>query len=578
MQRTVFVLALTVACSCSGDGGSGEGAGGNGVNVLLISLDTVRRDALSTYGRVPRHAPDTATTPHIDRLAAAGVVLEDAYTTTSWTLPSHLGLFSGEPEVVHAVEQSFHRYQAPFPLLAELMREHGYSTAGFFSGPFLEPHFGFGRGFDRYEACYGDPLRASSERTARLREERDATRARGDAEGFVKAYEAHEEAKQELAQRGRQDISSSRVTDAAMAEIERASSAGQPFFVFAHYFDAHADYVPPREHDCFDEEYTGSIDSQKVSDEGAAQAAASGAATGPPASWGTQRDLEHLVALYEGELRWTDAEVGRLLTRLDELGLADNTLVVIVADHGEEFFEHGTLGHRSTLYEEVVRVPLILRLPGVLPAGERVGGVVSTVDVPATVLELTGLPRVGGSSSASFVSLMHGEDDGATRGAFGRLVLSVSLSIPAPPGLRMERIPGNKITIVETYREGAIKVTRKRSWPRVALKVDPELDRKFAAQTERARAKEELTWIDVERHPEERPEQYSGDFSDEKARAVLVNFRERYVGLLEKRSAGLVERVDDELTTMLKGLGYTGDEGAEGEEFTLPPPGEHVLR
>jgi len=580
MHRSVAVLVLVVVCGCSRHG---PGAGGGGaestsegaVNVLLISLDTVRRDSLSTYGRVPLHAPETATTPHLDRLAAGGVVLEDAYTTTSWTLPSHLGLFSGEPEVVHAVEQSFHRYEAPHPLLAEVFREHGYSTAGFFSGPFLEPHFGFDRGFERYEACYGDRLKESSERTAALREARDAARGRGDAQGFVKAYEAHEEAKQELAERGRRDVSSARVTDAAVAELERAARSERPFFVFAHYFDVHADYVPPAQHDLFDVDYEGAIDSRHVPDEGGA--ARPHGAAGPPSSWGSKRDLEHLVGLYEGELRWTDAEVGRLLARLDELGLTEDTLVVVTADHGEEFFEHGILGHRSTLYEEVVRVPLMLRLPGVLPAGERVHGLVSTIDVAATVLELAGLPPVAGSSSSSFVSLMRGEEDGAERGVFGRLVLSASISFPAPPGSRVDRIPGHKVTIVETYREGSIKITRRRSWPKAALKVEAELDRRFAAETERARAREQLSWIDVELHPDERPEEHSSDFSEPRARAVLQAFRERYTGLLEKRRASRVEHVDDELTTMLKGLGYAGDEGVEGEEFTLPPPGEYVL-
>ena len=299
--------------------------------------------------------------------------------------------------------------------------------------------------------------------------------------------------------------------------------------------------------------------------------------SGPPASWGTQRDLEHLVALYEGELRWTDAEVGRLLSRLDELGLAETTLVVVTADHGEEFFEHGILGHRSTLFEEVTRVPLILRLPGTLPAGARVGGLVSTIDVPATVLELTRLPLPPSSSSASFVGLIGGEDDGAERGVFGRLVLSASISMPAPPGARMERIPGHRISVIETYREGQIKITRKRSWPKVALKVNPELDRRFAQETERMRSREELTWIDVVAHPDERPEQHTSDFSDGRARAALERFRARYVELLAKREEGRVERADDELTTMLKSLGYTGDEGAEGEAFALPPPGDQVL-
>src|SRR5262249_50258027 len=105
-----------------------------------------------------------------------------------------------------------------------------------------------------------------------------------------------------------------------------------------------------------------------------------------------ERDLEHLVALYEGESAWVDEHVGRLLDRLDALRLARRTLVVVVGDHGDEFFEHGGVGHHRTLYEEAIRVPIVLRLPGVLPEGRAVRGAVSVADLMPTVLEAAGVP------------------------------------------------------------------------------------------------------------------------------------------------------------------------------------------
>jgi arylsulfatase A-like enzyme len=103
------------------------------------------------------------------------------------------------------------------------------------------------------------------------------------------------------------------------------------------------------------------------------------------------RDLEHILALYDGEIRFTDEHVGRVLARIDELGLRDNTLVIVVSDHGDEFFEHGNKGHHRTLYQEVLRVPLIVRLPDGRWAGESVSQQASLVDILPTIMDVAGL-------------------------------------------------------------------------------------------------------------------------------------------------------------------------------------------
>jgi hypothetical protein len=370
------------------------------------------------------------------------------------------------------------------------------------------------------------------------------------------------------------------VTQAVLDELERCRADERPFFVFAHYFDPHYDYVAPPPYDrSFDPDYRGPIDSASFFD--------SPAVSLPDDSdpyrrrqVASARDMEFLRAQYAAELAWTDAQIGRILDRLDELGVADRTLVVVTADHGEEFFEHGNLGHRSTLHEELVQVPLILRLPGRLPAGRRVAGLVSTIDVVPTALELLGLPPLGGLASRSFVDLVEGREGGGERAVLGRLVRhsTDTMRVPkrdSPSG----RVPAVLNTVLETYRRGPIKITRERSWPRPRASVSPKTAKALAAESERLRSEERLRWIDVERHPDEAEEAHSTDFTDPRALEALRAFRARYEELLARRGSVQLGDVEDHLPA-LQGLGYVGadDETADpSTDFALPPPGASLL-
>ncbi len=391
-------------------------------NLLLVSLDSVRRDIVGCYGYRPRHAPGISPSPALDRLAAEGVRMADAYASAPWTLPSHVSMFTGQPAMVHAVETDPQTLDDTEPTLAEALHDAGYRTAGFFSGPYLDPHWGFARGFDRYDAVYGNDV---SERERDVEAVR-AEVARSDAAGdHARAHELRWKARglfEEVRRAAEDDVSSEPVTERALAELEAGARGGRPWFVFAHYFDPHYDYIPPPPWNAtFDPEYPGTID-------GTAFLRNPALSLLDPASSqhlirvASPRDLEHVVALYEGELAWTDQHVGRLLRRLDELDVARRTLVVVVSDHGDEFFEHGGLGHRRTVYDEVIRIPMLLRLTGVLPAGAVVPGFVSTADVLPTVLELLGVPSPPDLGGESFVPLIDGRGDPAARTLISRLV------------------------------------------------------------------------------------------------------------------------------------------------------------
>jgi arylsulfatase A-like enzyme len=560
------MAALCLAAAC--DAGAPARPPRDGpVNVLLISLDSTRRDLVSAYGERPRHAPELVTSPNLDRLAAEGALLLDAYGTASWTLSAHVSMMTGQSSLEHLVDDARHAYTGARPMLAEVLLAHGYRTAGFFSGPFLEPQFGFDRGFERYEACYGEDLAAAAQAATPVIDDSD-----GDAQVDV--------ALGAILTASYRDVSSRVVTDRALGELDAMAADGRPFFLFAHYFDPHYDYIPPAEHDRFDPDYAGDLDGRDF--------LKSPAIAGPRHAFLDRerrisgRDLEHVRALYEAELAWTDAQVGRLLDRLDALGLAGDTLVVVTADHGDEFFEHGSIGHRRTLFEEIVAVPMVVRLPGDVPAGVRVRGLVSHDDLLPTVLDLARLPPLASLASTSFAPLLMGEDDGAERSVLGRVV--VHYPWEETPALMYADGAGLAYYVEETFRKGALKLRRRRVWsaplPRVQRRTEG-----WEAQRDALRAREELTWIDVERFPHEPGGERSSDFDDPRARAALEAFRARYTDLQARAGALGVGAQDERITAMLTGLGYVddGDDGDDGDggssgraarldDLTLPPP------
>jgi len=499
-------------------------------NVLLISLDSVRRDLVGAYGARLPHAPERSPSPNLDRLADEGVLVEDAVATTSWTLPSHVTLFTGLPELVHGVEQDGQRLSDSIPTLAETLRDAGYRTAGVYSGPYLDPRFGLGRGFEVYQAGYGPELRAAVEQAAAAQARvhaLDDSLPRDQRQALLQDNAAAEFALEAASHR---DSSSRSVTELVLAELAAAADDGRPFFLFAHYFDPHYDYVPPPPfNEAFDADYRGALDGRDF-----ARRIAS-----PQVS---PRDLEHLFALQAGELAWTDAEIGRVMSDLERRGFAGNTLVVVVADHGEEFLEHGALGHRRTLYDEVVRIPLILRLPGTLARGERRPGPASLAQVAPTVLALT-------AGELGRAPLLSPSPDGP---ALGRLILN-------PTGEREDA------RVIESFRFHSITLLRERA----LVPEDP------------AEPREDLRWIDLARHPQESDADWSTDFGDRNARDALVAFRAEYERLTRlRRDAPLAAKADD-LLAAFRGLGYVGEEARVGalasDELVLPPPGEAVL-
>jgi arylsulfatase A-like enzyme len=330
-------------------------------NLLLLSVDTTRRDHLPFYG----YGRDTA--PRWSELARDGVVFDQAVAVNTNTAPSHGSMLTGLYPAQHGVEDNGGTLDDGVALLPELLRARGYASAAFVSAGTLDRKVGLARGFDLYRETWDEgEIRAPAERT-------------------VKA------AREWLAEPGRGE---------------------RPFFLFVHLYDPHYPYVEYAETEL---EWLG--------------------ADAPPAPSGPEifrivralrRDgfadsslVDRLTARYDAEIRHADHHSGRLLDDLDGLGLAGRTVVVLLSDHGETLFERQWIcDHGGRVYDEQVRIPLVVRFPGRRAAGRRIDAPVSHVDLAPTLLELAGAPVPAGLAGRSLLPLVAGERGDPARPLF----------------------------------------------------------------------------------------------------------------------------------------------------------------
>lgn len=320
-------------------------------NVLLVSIDTLRPDHLGCYG----YWRDTS--PALDRLAEEGVRFTTVASASSWTLPAHASLVTGLYPATHGAFKMARPISPGVETLAQRLRRSGMTTCGVVSFHLLSSGYGFARGFTSY-------------------------------------HELHKEAGG-----GLRTVRAEEVANRAIHWI--GGNRSKPFFLFLHFFDPHWDYDPPPPYDrIYNPEYRGEITGAygslmeyiKYRPEPRGKG---GVGQALPAEPGQERevaiapdDLEQVLALYDGEIRYTDHHLGRVIDALRLFGLLEKTLVVVTSDHGEEFMEHGSLeGHAWTMYEEVIRVPLVMRFPDGLGDGRVVDHQVRNIDIMPTILD-----------------------------------------------------------------------------------------------------------------------------------------------------------------------------------------------
>jgi arylsulfatase A-like enzyme len=319
-------------------------------NVLLVVVDALRSDHLSSYGY------SRPSSPAIDRLAAGGALFEQAFATSSYTLPAHASIVTGLYPNQHGVEWgSSHRW-AEHATIGEQLQARGYRT-GAFSGNtywFSREH-GFGRGFHHFEDFFHS----------------FADMALRTAYGRLISRKV-------LWRLGYDDIPARKHADVTNAAVLRwiARDRARPFFVMINYMDVHDPYLPPQP-------YRNRFATQPN--------------PGGLINWElhipetlTPAQLQSEIDAYDGSIAYVDDQLDALIAAIRERAGDRELMVVVTSDHGEEFGEHGGFLHGGHLYREAIRVPLIVSLPGKVPAGARIGRPVTNAAIPATILDLLG--------------------------------------------------------------------------------------------------------------------------------------------------------------------------------------------
>jgi len=323
-------------------------------NILLIVMDTQRADNLSCYGY------SKETTPNIDRIAKDGAVFLNNITPGVWTLPSHASLFTGRYVSGHGADAHCEYLMAEFPTMAEVLRELGYHTVGFSNNGWVSRRTGVARGFEEFYLIGR------------------GARGRRVVEWFYVAEEVPEE---------EGDRGSLKTVNAAMAWLDSKWDRRRPFFMFINFIEPHGPYWPP-------EPFRSKFLPPNVSEEELRRlpklrSTVECVDVRVEALKLSEREWELEKALYDGCTATVDDRVGRLYSYLREEGLLDDTLLIITSDHGDVQGEHEPhVEHHLCAYEELVRVPLIMRYTDAIPRGIRVRWLSQTLDIFPTILDL----------------------------------------------------------------------------------------------------------------------------------------------------------------------------------------------
>lgn len=334
-----LAVLSSIAVLYCGCGAPSRAGNAKKLNVILLSLDTVRADCLGAYGSTGRN------TPFIDALAKKSTVYLDALASSPWTLPSHASMFTG----LYPSNHGAHCQRVPFtddmPTIAERLAAEGYETLGFNGGGNVGATLGFDRGFARYRSF---AFHAGS----------------SDIRQYVRSNPLLP-------------------IEEGIAWVRAARGGGRgdrpPFFLFLHSYEVHSPYYSRRDDSLTSLEALKDL--QQSRDKGACDKARSD---------------------YQGGLEWADRAVGELLRTLKACGLEENTVLVLTSDHGEAFLEHGFVLHSIKLYSEFLHVPLIIFDPR-NPVAKVSRKPASIVDIKPTILDLLGMETEPGMDGISLV-------------------------------------------------------------------------------------------------------------------------------------------------------------------------------
>lgn len=328
-------------------------------NVILITINTLRADHVSAMGY------HRNTTVHFDKFAEDNVMFTRAFATSSWQMPATGSLFTSLYPSEHGATHIDYQL-GTFPTLAGILSANGYYTAGFCCNPRLSYDYGFGQGFDFYDDF-----------SVRL---------------LLEQHLFGNEDSVNINQSRTNDL----INDAVTRWLENNVHA--PFFLYVHYYDNHWDYLPPEPYrSYFSSDYQGDIDGTNIAREPLYSNRPS------------DEDVEQIIALYDGQVKQTDQDMGDLLDIFKMHGLFENSIIIIKGEHGEQFYEHGNTSHHG-IYEELIHVPLAISLPSG-NYNSSIDALVSGVDILPTILDYVGVPVPENAKGKSIRPLIEGRSE-----------------------------------------------------------------------------------------------------------------------------------------------------------------------
>lgn len=446
MSRRKLLAAALVTLVVYGCGEQHFERDRNYRNILLITVDTTRADHLGCYGN------PLPITPNIDALAERGTIFENAYAPMPQTLPAHATLFTGLNPRQHGALENAYMLPARVDTMAELLQAEGFRTGAFVAALVLSPFTGIGQGFEEYDI-------PSEARYGKIKK---------------------------VVRRPAEDV-----TEAALGWARKLDPSRR-FLLWAHYYDPHEPFNPP-----------GHARVQVPR-----SAVAAWVQTRGSKIQHTRLTTDELVDYWHGyaaEMRSMDEQIGRLLEGLSDLGLLEDTYVVLVGDHGEGLYEHGERGHGVNLYEELMRVPFVVWDPDGEFAGGRIRTPVTLADAFPTIMELAlGRPFEGPVSGSSLAASLRAGSEPESRPIFVER-----------PHFSRERLRSGKKTperhlwgVMVAVIEGGYKLIRRPARPDVLfdLERDPqELTDVAPQETERIHELRSLLDDWVFRHPTPEP-------------------------------------------------------------------------
>ncbi|WP_428267424.1 sulfatase [Haliangium sp.] len=323
-------------------------------NVILILIDTVRAESFEAV-----RPGNQVVTPVYDAFAERSTVFVNAYNNENWTKPSVATTLTGLYPSTHDTKKDESKLSDEVELISERLSKQGFATAGFVANGYVSDKFGFEQGWDSFRNYIRENRKSEAEYVY------------GDALSWVTEH--------------------------------KQKAAGKPFFLYIQTIDPHVTYKVERPYTqhYFQQEYSGplgpTVDATELQD------LSKGKRTG------TEADLAWLRALYHGEVTYHDEHMGKFFTAIEGMGLFEDTLIVITNDHGEELGDHGKFGHGHTLFDELLRSPLLMHFPGLFEAGAKVPEVVETVDITPTILDALGLEPLAEADGSSLLPLIQGK-------------------------------------------------------------------------------------------------------------------------------------------------------------------------